>query len=223
MTSPSLSPPDLYWVYVLFHLPAWERIPQISCSLLNPALSAVFNLVIFSQEFYCSSTSIWLNFTSSSQGFARLIFHYPSSADALEDIGATYFSQVRDVALLQKHRSKTGKICSPFPGKSTMKMSSMGQDVRASVLVIVLIAGHHLQNLNNSYDSAAGAICVRGVIGKKLAELRRIRNVRMRHGAFKTNFVLFSSFSFGPHSDPSSEITFRRSRSVRSVEEEGQQ
>lgn len=70
-------------------------------------------------------------------------------------------------------------------------MSSMGQDVRASVLVIVLIAGHHLQNLNNSYDSAAGAIRVRGVIGKRLAELRRIRNVRMRHGALKQ--ILFCS------------------------------
>lgn len=51
-----------------------------------------------------------------------------------------------------------------------MKMSSMGQDMRASVLVIVLIAGHHLQNLNNCYYLVAGAICVRRVIGKKLEE-----------------------------------------------------
>lgn len=51
-----------------------------------------------------------------------------------------------------------------------MKMSSMGQDVRASLLVIVFIAGHHLQNLNNYHYFAAGAIRVRRVIGKKLEE-----------------------------------------------------
>lgn len=89
--SPSLSLTFAGFMFFSISLPGKESHKSHARSWTRSI--AVFNLVIFSQEFYCFSTSIWLKFTSSLWGFTQLIFHYPSSADALEDIGATYFSK----------------------------------------------------------------------------------------------------------------------------------
>lgn len=160
----SLSLSDLCWVYVLFHLTAWERIPQISCSLLNPL--SLF-LTLSSSHRNSIVSPLPSDLISPHPYKVSLSSFFTIQAKLMPwKIQVPHTFQSSGRCLTAKHRGKTGKICSPFPGKYMMKMSSMGQDMRASFPVILLIVGHHLQNVNNYYYLVAGVIRVYHILRK---------------------------------------------------------
>lgn len=157
--------------------------------------------------------------------FQRVRFHSAhfsppeAKADALKDISGT---QRWGCCLTAKDRSKTGKICSPFPDKFMTKVSSMRQDMRASFLVILLIVSLYLKNLDNYYYFVAGVLRVHRLIrkGQKSETYQKHKNAS---ASFKTN-LFCSPFSQSiATAIPRQRLTRRRSRPMRSLEEEGQQ
>lgn len=100
------------------------------------------------------------------------------------------------------------------------KVSSMRQDMRASSLVILLIVSLYLKNLNNCYYFVAGVLRASSGKSRKNGTYQK---PEYASASFKTT-LFCSPFSRSISTAiPRQRLTRRRSRPVRSLEEEGQQ